>query len=372
MPPLFSIIIPCYNHAIFLKDCLESVINQSCQNWEAIVVNDGSTDETTFVTLNYARLDSRIRLVEKENGGLSSARNCGMKVAVGEWVNFLDADDFLLRDHLRKVTEKIEAEPDIKCIQTGYFHFNEDASIKLHSVLPYMDEIMPDILTQNIGPVHTIVIRKNVMQILGPFDETLNSCEDWDMWIRLGKAGIKKESIYEPLVGYRLVNNSMSRNSFRLYSAMKTVIFRGVKEDDRIEKFPGNTDYHINLLPAIKKCLLKCIGISIMQGKIDESIILYNKELEKYNFTFQAKEFSSMNSYLSFRYLISRKDIFWVFNCVLPNFKSFFNSLGYDKHKQEEIIKIIFKKHIMIRNKKKWGLLSPIINRLYFLHQNLN
>ena len=95
MRTLFSIIIPCYNQAHFLPDCLESLVNPSFSNWEAIVVNDGSTDNTNEVAKSYCLKDNRIRIIQKENGGLSSARNKGIENANGSRLIFLDSDDFL-------------------------------------------------------------------------------------------------------------------------------------------------------------------------------------------------------------------------------------------------------------------------------------
>lgn len=93
--PMFSVIIPCYNQAVFLSDALESVLGQSYRNWEAIVVNDGSPDDTETIARGYMRKDTRIKYVYKENGGLSSARNKGIAMALGEFILPLDADDVI-------------------------------------------------------------------------------------------------------------------------------------------------------------------------------------------------------------------------------------------------------------------------------------
>ena len=103
MSPFFSIIIPCYNQAFYLPDCLKSILEQTFQDWEAIVVNDGSIDNTQALTENYCKLDSRIRLAQKSNGGLSSARNFGIKNSRGKRFVFLDADDFMHPEALQKI-----------------------------------------------------------------------------------------------------------------------------------------------------------------------------------------------------------------------------------------------------------------------------
>src|SRR6185437_13050535 len=90
-----SVIIPCYNQAHFLTAAVDSVLAQAYTDWECIIVNDGSTDNTESVALAYAEKDRRIKYTRKENGGLSSARNTGLNIAAGKFIQFLDADDVL-------------------------------------------------------------------------------------------------------------------------------------------------------------------------------------------------------------------------------------------------------------------------------------
>ena len=91
--PLISVIVPCYNQAQYLDECLQSVLDQTYQNWECIIVNDGSPDNTEEIALQWTAKDPRFTYLKKENGGLSSARNAGIEVAQGEWIQFLDCDD---------------------------------------------------------------------------------------------------------------------------------------------------------------------------------------------------------------------------------------------------------------------------------------
>lgn len=98
--PLVSIIVPCYKVEQYLPNCIESILSQSYTNWELILVDDGSPDNCGNICDDYAVKDNRIKVVHKQNGGLSSARNAGMKVMNGEYVTFLDSDDFLHKDAL--------------------------------------------------------------------------------------------------------------------------------------------------------------------------------------------------------------------------------------------------------------------------------
>lgn len=98
-----SIIVPVYNVEPYLRQCLDSVLGQTFTNFEVVLVNDGSTDNSGFICQEYARLDSRFKYFEKENGGVSDARNSGLDLAQGDYVTFLDADDFLFEDYLEKL-----------------------------------------------------------------------------------------------------------------------------------------------------------------------------------------------------------------------------------------------------------------------------
>ena len=98
-----SIIIPVYNVEPYLRQCLDSVLGQTFSNFEVLLVNDGSTDNSGFICQEYARLDSRFKYFEKGNGGVSDARNSGLDLAQGDYITFLDADDFLFEDHLEKL-----------------------------------------------------------------------------------------------------------------------------------------------------------------------------------------------------------------------------------------------------------------------------
>ncbi len=98
--PLVSIIIPVYNAERFVSRCIESVLSQKNTNFELLLIDDGSTDKSKFICDDYARRDDRIHVIHKQNGGVSSARNTGLSLAKGEWVSFVDADDYLSNDFL--------------------------------------------------------------------------------------------------------------------------------------------------------------------------------------------------------------------------------------------------------------------------------
>lgn len=126
--PKVSVIIPAYNVKEFIGECIESIINQKYKNLEIIIVNDGSTDGTAQVIDKYAALDERIVVVNKANGGLSSARNSGLDVMTGDYVSFIDGDDFVDDDLYSTLVNTINEHKGADLIQFGYNHYYGDIS----------------------------------------------------------------------------------------------------------------------------------------------------------------------------------------------------------------------------------------------------
>lgn len=123
--PKFSIIIPVYNVAPYLRECLDSVLAQMFTDWEAICIDDGSTDGSGAILDEYAKRDKRFRVVHKENGGVSSARNVGMEMAKGEWIAFLDGDDVWAPWALEGVARAIKTNKDADLVRFDTANFYE-------------------------------------------------------------------------------------------------------------------------------------------------------------------------------------------------------------------------------------------------------
>ena len=127
--PYVSIIIPVYNVEKYILECLESVIGQTYNDYEVIIVNDGSDDISDLLISNFIveNKADKFRLITKENGGVSSARNVGLDVAKGEWVTFIDGDDWVEPDYLKVLVDCLRQYPSDLCIG-GYQAFDEDSS----------------------------------------------------------------------------------------------------------------------------------------------------------------------------------------------------------------------------------------------------
>lgn len=218
--PLVSVIIPCYNHARFLPESVESALAQTYPHVEVLVIDDGSTDETREVASRYG---DRIRYIYQENAGLAAARNTGIREARGELIGLLDADDRWLP---RKLEVQVPhfAEPAVGLAHTSYRKFPPPDYPEKEWLVPegagptYLDELR----LNRIG-VLTAVFRRALALEVGGFDETLRSCEDWDLWTRLIERS-QAVGCAEVLAEYRLHPGSMSTNAERMFRSRLRVL----------------------------------------------------------------------------------------------------------------------------------------------------
>ena len=125
MDKLVSIIIPVYNVEMYLAECIESVLKQTYQNLEILLIDDGSTDNSGKICDEYAKKDKRIKIIHKENGGVSSARNKGLDIAQGEYITFIDADDFVAENYVQALYKNLkENDSDLSFCKYSYFKDN--------------------------------------------------------------------------------------------------------------------------------------------------------------------------------------------------------------------------------------------------------
>ncbi|KHJ39624.1 putative glycosyltransferase EpsJ [Pedobacter glucosidilyticus] len=213
MNDLISVIIPCYNSEKWIIACLESVINQTYKNLEIIVVDDGSTDNTAK-EIN-AIQDNRIKYYFKQNGGLSSARNFGIKKALGEWIAFLDSDDSWEEN---KISIQLSESKNYDAIYCDFHNIDiYDEIIKEdHNFNPasFNFDFKKAILSNNKIPGgSSMLIKKQVITNIGFFNEKLTLGEDWEYWARLIWNDYKLKFIDKKLTKIRKHFDSMQKTS---------------------------------------------------------------------------------------------------------------------------------------------------------------
>lgn len=183
--PLVSVVIPCYRQARFLGMAIESALAQEYPRIEIVVVDDGSPDETATVAARYPA----VRYVRQENGGLSSARNRGWRVARGEFVVFLDADDRLLPKAIAAGVRALLLRPECAFASGDYQYVNADGSLQRKRPQRFVeDDHYRALLRDNyIGMCATVIHRRAALEEVGGFEPALPACEDYDLYLRIAR-----------------------------------------------------------------------------------------------------------------------------------------------------------------------------------------
>lgn len=180
-----DVIIPTFNRAHFLKRAVDSVLNQKYQNFNLIIINDGSTDNTKEILSKYTNLDN-VFILNQENKGVSSARNLGIINSTSEWISFLDSDDEWLPNKLKVQVQYIEDYPDCNFIHTNEIWIRNGVRVNPKKKF---DKSNHDIFRRSletclISP-STVILKRTLIKEMNYFDEDLKICEDYDLWIKI-------------------------------------------------------------------------------------------------------------------------------------------------------------------------------------------
>ena len=220
---LISVVIPAYNAEQFLDETLESVLSQTYENWECIIVNDGSTDNTEEIAKKWCERDTRFRCIYKKNGGLSSARNCGIKESKAEYIAFLDADDLYLPEYLEFCLKTlIEQDSDLVAPKMMDFKNRPNKISKNDNnegYLFYGKQGIRDFLYRN-QITTTILCKKSVLETVGGFSWH-DRAEDLHCWLKMLFAGYKIYRVRKSMAYRRIHQNSLSSGD---YDCSKEVI----------------------------------------------------------------------------------------------------------------------------------------------------
>ena len=254
MKSIVSVIVPCYNQAFYLDEALQSVWNQTHQNWECIIVDDGSADSTKEVALKWCDLDERFLYFYKINGGLSSARNAGLQLVKGDYIQLLDADDLI---HPTKFEVQLKDLKEAQIAVANYFSF-VDGYIELlapHrylspfvSEIDYKKEIILDWEYRKSIPCHAVLFEKKLVDSnFISFNESLPNHEDWVFWTQLFYVSKNIKNNNSVLALYRIRENSMSVD----YAAMRNGFLNASKV--LLDYFKNNDEKELYYAVFIKK-----------------------------------------------------------------------------------------------------------------------
>jgi len=222
--PKVSVIITTYNSMPYFVETLDSVLRQTFADFEVIVVDDGSTDQTTTWA---SRIDdSRVKLIPQPNQGVSVARNTGISHAKGNYVAFLDGDDLWESTKLEKQVQVLDCYPQIGLVHTWLALMDEQSHLTGRVMRPRAEgEVWEQIIENNMVACSAAMVRRCCLEKVGVFEPNLLVAEDWDLWIRIA-ASYPFAVIKEPLVHYRLHTQSKSKRYPAMVQNFRTIIER--------------------------------------------------------------------------------------------------------------------------------------------------
>jgi glycosyltransferase involved in cell wall biosynthesis len=216
--PAVSIIMPAYNVAPYVGVAVRSALAQTFDDFELIVVDDGSKDDTAEIVTGLTRDDPRVRLVQQANRGLAGARNTALRAARGDVFALLDSDDTWEPEFLQAQLAILAARPEIDIVTGNGWYLDGPRNGEL--ARPYPDTRPDPVLASIIGDEWSVfimsVMRRRVYTAIGPFDEEMRSNEDYDFWLRAALAGFSFARNDRPLGHYRVRSDSLSASNVRM------------------------------------------------------------------------------------------------------------------------------------------------------------
>jgi glycosyltransferase involved in cell wall biosynthesis len=231
-PPVVSIVVPAYNTAPYIADTLSSVLAQTYNDYEIIVVNDGSPDTPALESAIHPFRD-RIHYIVQENRGLSGARNSGIAAARGEYVALLDSDDLWEPDYLERQLDVIRKDPGLAIVYPNAITFGD----RMRSGRLFMDQFPSSgevtferLVKQECNVMVSVLAKRDVLVAAGLFDESLRSSEDFDLWLRVVQGGWRIGYHRHPVVRSRLRPESLTADAVSMCQHIVRVLEKARRE----------------------------------------------------------------------------------------------------------------------------------------------
>lgn len=246
---LVSVIMPAFNSERYIAESIESVLAQTYENWELIIVDDGSTDDTGLIAKHYAGDDKRIKYIRQDNQKQGKARNIGISFSGGDLIAFLDSDDLWIPEKLEtQISYLINNDVDL-VFSNGYvFMYDRNNTNKFYTTLTGIfqgDEAIALLLEQNFVPIPSVLTTKQAIIDVGKFNENteIQNVEDYHLWLKMLLQGFSFYGMPEKLFFYRQHESQITTND--PYASEKVIIML-----DQYVNIPPQ------LIPAFKKAKL--------------------------------------------------------------------------------------------------------------------
>ena len=253
--PLVTVIMPVYNGARYVSEAIESILFQTYQTFELIIVNDGSNDDSKAVITPYLK-DLRIRYFEQCNAGVAAARNAAIKESQGEFIGFLDQDDYWHINKLKIQVEYLKTHQDTSLVYSDYEILNE-ANNEIENVSKIVDfdlsecDFVPLFSKNRIGAL-TVLTYKRCILSSGQFDENLKGTDDYELWLKIA---LQYKLVYQPvaLATYRLHETNASRNVLKMLIFEAMALSNIIKNYRLSARLLGRKTIKNRLYPLYKK-----------------------------------------------------------------------------------------------------------------------
>jgi glycosyltransferase involved in cell wall biosynthesis len=272
--PFFSVVIPLYNKADYISDCLKSALNQSFKDFEIVIVNDGSTDNSTSIVETFT--SEKIKLFHQENSGASKARNNGVSFAKGTYIAFLDADDIWAPNHLEALKESIDRYPNAGLYANNYSikHSNNHVAparlnIDNSQQHPFLlDDFFKASLHDTVVWTSAAAMKKDKFTDYGMFNPIYLSSQDLDLWIRIA---LKEPVVFNP-------------ESTKIYNkSIEGSLGKFEDNEARYMLFNSFSDYEANNVYLKRYLDIKRYGLAL-RTKINGEIEIYEKTIKTIDF----------------------------------------------------------------------------------------
>ncbi|MBE9031290.1 glycosyltransferase family 2 protein [filamentous cyanobacterium LEGE 11480] len=265
-----SIIVPAYNAASYLAQCLQSVLAQTYAHWELILVDDGSSDATPAIAADFAQRDSRIRIVHQANQGGCAARNYGASLAHFGWLAFLDADDWWEPTYLAAMTQLAVRDPSLDAVRCSWSRVTATGEVIETFLATSQQPAFRTCVLECGFQMDSCMVRRSVVEAIQGFDLSLKAGQDWDFWQRIARTGARFGIVEAVLSYYRTVPGSVSADGMRLLEYSLLAIERGHNPDPRVlnpdPRYAMGLD-HSTLAAKRFHFVLWCVGLAMVQGQ---------------------------------------------------------------------------------------------------------
>jgi len=271
------VIIPVYNAEKFIKETIESVLEQTYQDFEIIIIDDGSTDKSAEVIKSFD--DKRIIYTYQKNQGVSATRNIGILKSNGEYIALLDHDDLWLPEKLERQIPILESNSNVGLVYSDCYIIALNGNIlgrNFKDHRPHRGKVLPDLFLDNFIPCLTAVIRKNILNHTKFFNPELSIAEEYDLFLRIARS-YEIEYIDLPLAEYRIHETNFSKDAVSAYEEENTLV------KTFLERHPGLRDVLSNKVDKRLAAIYYNLGKAyFFQGEVKKSRCFLDKAIKTY------------------------------------------------------------------------------------------